>query len=342
MSIPQNRFVTGKRRVSLSQSLNKGMFLRVAISPQKFLSLSLIIFLILSFAICFAQPDIEKNEIAGELFGAPVPIGNYYFAKKVVLSFNAKWRGIPQTEEELEDLVWQELLFSYEAFRRGIKATDTEVNEQIDKILKSEKVEFNWKQDTKAFKEWVEEKLRMSLETFRNQIEHLVKLEKLRQQVLDSIEPEVTEEEAYQKFLNEYNTLSVELIRFDELEEAERFYKEIKENPGIWAGRKEKEPESFKRPGFVALDFLIHMWGFKKEDAYKMIEMQEGSFYPPAPIYKGYAVFKILKIRKAEPREFDKRRESYFGKMRMIKKHEGFKDWAKQLKEQANIKVFIK
>lgn len=308
------------------------------------LLIAFIISSILSFTPCFAQQKTEENKIAGEFFGVPVPIGNYYFAKRVVLSFGANWRGSPQTEEELEDLVWQELLFSYEAFRRGIEVTDEEVNVEVDKILKAEKVDFNWRQDTNAFKKWVEEKLQEPVELFRNQIEHLVKLEKLRQQVLDSIEPEVTEEEAYQKFLDEYNSLGVELIQFDdsEIEEAKKIYEEALSNPEAWEKKKQEDLKSFKDlKGPYALDFLIHLWGFKREDAYAMIDMKEGDFYKPSPIYKGYGVFKIASTRKADPGEFEKRRDSYFEKLRMIKKYEGFKEWAERLKEQANIKVFI-
>lgn len=308
-------------------------------------SLNLLTIFIILLAIdlipCFAQQDIKKNEIAGELFGVPVPVGNYYFAKRVVLTFNAGWRGIPQNEEELEDLVWQELLFSYEAFRRGIKVTDEEINERIDEILKSEKVDFNWKEDTTAFKNWTEEKLQEPLELFRNQVKHLITLGKLRQQVMDSIEPEVTGEEAHRKFLDEYNTLSLELVEFDGQKEAEKFFSEIKLYPELWDKKREKEPKAFKKPGFVALDFLMHMWGLRREDVYKMIDMQVGDFYAPAPIYKGYGVFKILEIRKADPDEFEKRRDDYFEKLKMIKKYEGFKRWAESLKEKANTKVFI-
>ncbi len=289
----------------------------------------------------FSLAQEKDNKIAGEFFGIPVSLDNYYFAKRVVLTFNAKWRGIPRTERELEDLVWQELLFSYEAFRRGIEVTDKEINDEIDKILKEEKVEFSWRDDVEEFKKWTEEKLKESVELFRNQVEHLVKIEKLRQQVLDSIKPDVTEQEAYQKFLDEYNTLSVELIQFDNLQEAQSFYRKISKNPEVWQQRKKQEPKIFKRPGFVALDFLIHMWGFHRDDAYKMIESQVNTFYPPAPIYKGYAVFKILQIRRANTEEFAKRRDYYFRKIENIKKYEGFKKWAKELKESAHIKILI-
>ena len=296
------------------------------------------IFSILGFSPCFAQED---DKIAGEFFGVPVPMNNYKFAKGVVVRLNAKWRGTPQNEEELEDLVWQELLFSYEAFNRDIEATREEIEEEIDKILKSDKVQFNRKEDKEAYQNWVEEKLKESVVAFEQQIEHLIKLEKLRQQVLDSIEPGVTEKEAYQKFLDEHNTLSVELLQFEDLQAAQKFYKQVTAKPARWERRRKKEPNDFKRPGFVALDFLIHMWGFRREDAYRMMDMNAEEFYHPAPIYKGYAVFKILEIRKANTEEFAKRKDYYFEKIRTIKKHEGFKDWVKELREKANIKVFI-
>jgi len=300
------------------------------------------IFSILGFSPCFAQED---DKIAGEFFGVPVPMNNYKFAKGVVVRLNAKWRGTPQNEEELEDLVWQELLFSYEAFNRDIEATREEIEEEIDKILKSDKVQFNRKEDKEAYQNWVEEKLKESVVAFEQQIEHLIKLEKLRQQVLDSIEPEVSEEEAYQKFLDEYNSLGVELIQFEDsqLQEAQEFYKQVKSKPKLWEEKKEEKQESFRNlKGPYALDFLINLWGFKREDAYKMMDKKVDEFYKPSPIYKGYAVFKIVATRKADPEEFDKRKDYYFDKVKNIKKYQGFKDWAEKLKEQATIKVFIK
>ena len=430
----------------------------------------------------------KGHSYAGEFFGIPVPIGNYYFAKRVVATFNASWRPVPKDKEQLEELTWQELLLSYEAYRRGIQATDEEVDKEIDKIMKQEKVDFDWKKNKDAFDKWIKERLKESPELFRNQIAHLVKLNKLRNEVIESINPEVSEKEAYQKFLDEYNTLSVELVQFDDLKEAEEFYKKLKEplsndrvshlvwedlvlsyeadrrhitiddselkralseffflndirfnwrrdkeklnsylkdNFGMdvetfnkvfsklvivdklrkkihakeeapidwevynkflrrskdfhraysrffnkfkvkdnilrfssfnkakefykkikreenpWDDKKRKQPDLFKRPGFVSLDFLINIWKFKRADAYKMLDYTAGSFYPPSPIYKGYAVFKILKVRKAKDEDFAKRKQYYFDRVKNIKKYQGFKQWLKDLKEKADIKVYI-
>jgi hypothetical protein len=277
----------------------------------------------------------------GEFFGIPVSLGNYYFAKRVVYTFNAKWRPIPQNDQELEDLTWQELILSFEAFRRGIQVDAQERENEIDKILADEKVTFDRNKDKAAYQQWVKEKLDEPSEVFINQVEHLLKLKKLHQQVIDSIEPQVTDQEAYNKFLDEYNTLALELFQFDDTDQASTFYKDITENPGVWDEKAQKEPKELKKPGFVALDFLINMWGLKREDVYAMLEAKPGEFYSPAPIYKGYGVFKIIQIRKAEEKDYQDRKDYYVSKIKTIKKYQGFKDWLKNIKDSCDLKIFI-
>ena len=52
---------------------------------------------------------------------------------------------------------------------------------------------------------------------FENQIRHLLQIQKLRQQVMDSITPSVSLNEAKQEFRNEYNSLSLEVVEFADL-----------------------------------------------------------------------------------------------------------------------------
>ena len=438
-------------------------------------------------------PTVTKNlqpELAGQFFNMPVPMGNYYFAKKIVATFGAPWRGNPKTSEDLEDLTWQELVLSYEAFQRNITVSEDEVQEEVDKTLKADKVEFDREEDVEAYSDWAKEKLNESTEAFENQMKHLLQLRKLRQEVIDSIEPEVTEEEAYKKFLDEYNSLSVELVEIETQEEAQKFYKQalkpvvkkdldkliwdelvltyevfkrsiglsdeerekalvlfirevginfrwqteeekfkewvdekfsvsvdilkervahfavvdklrqnifkaqepdidedktyekfrlknrslsrsfdnffktfkapsdallrlksfkeakkiyksMKREPGFWQDHKRENPTQYRRPGFVALDFLINMWGFERDDAYAMLDIKKNNLYKPATIYKGYGVFKILDVRKAKREKYEERKQYYFDRVASIKKYKGFKDWLEKIKEDANIKVFI-
>lgn len=289
----------------------------------------------------------QEDEIVGTFFGNPVSKGNYYFVLKIVLSFRSPWGSIPNNREQLEKRVWDDLILSYEAHRRQISVDKEEVYAKIGETLKGDKVSFDRIKDPEAYAQWVRETLRESVEMFENQMRHLVQLKKLHKQIMESIDPAVTEEEAFQEFLNENNSLSVELAEFDGLEEAQEFYDKVQKNPDLWKEevkkdrKREKGDRVFRRPGFVALEFLIQVWEFPKKAVFDMIEMETGAIYPPAPIYKGYGVFKILEIRQADESMFSKRRESYFNQLRNRGKYEGFKDWLKKLRIDADLQAYI-
>ncbi|MFH0796406.1 MAG: hypothetical protein V2A65_05030 [Candidatus Omnitrophota bacterium] len=324
------------------------------------------LFLLTSFVHSAETKDKEqkKAEAAGEFFGIPVPISNYYFAQGIIRIFGTRWRGEPKTDQEIEKEVWNELLLSYEAFRRGINVSRTESEEEITKMLKSYNVSFDWKKDPETYTKWAKDTLGYKTDLFENQIEHLLKVEKLRKQVIDSIKVSVTEEEAHQKFLNEYNTLSLELVQSDELKKAQEFYEQVnkdsdyweknqqlceetvKKDTEYWQRNNDKNPGPggvfrFQRPGFVCVEFLMNMWGYPQDAVYRMLELPVGSFYKPVPVYKGYGVSKILEIRKADENEFPKRRQSYYERVEMIKKYEGFPKWLEDLRKSAHIKSYL-
>lgn len=288
------------------------------------------------------DPDlvaIDNSDVAGEFFGIPVSMDNYRFAKAAAMIFGAKWGPEPATHQEREDRVWEDLLLSYEAFRRQVVVEQSELEEEIQKLLQAEKVSFDWRKDKESYDKWVKERLNEPKELFENQLKHLIQLDKLRKQVAEGIEPHVTEEEAYQKYLNQYNTLGVEFVRFDELKEAEAFYKRMK-NPKLWEKEAKKNPKFALRPGFVSLEFLIEIWKIPKTDAYAMLNLPESSVYKPTPVYKGYGVFRTLQKRVAEEGKFPELRASYMEQVKKIKQYEGLKEWIERIKMDAHIKVF--
>ncbi len=284
----------------------------------------------------------QKEDFAGEFagWGIKIPLANYYIIKSAITVFGARWGKTPTTPEELEERTWEQIMLSYEAFRRDIKVEQSEVSEEVNKILKSEKVTFDWKQDRLSYEKWVKEKMGGSVELFENQLKHQIQLEKLRQQVLNTIKPVVTEKEAFQEFLNEYNTLELELAKFDALKDAEDFYKKM-QNPKKWEKEAKKDAKFYQHPGFVSLEFLMDMWKIPKDDLYKMLKMEDNAIYPATPIYKGYGVFRILKKRVAQDTDFPKLKDSYFRQVESIKKYEGLGLWVKQLKVESKIKPYV-
>lgn len=307
--------------------------------------MTVVLFILLSFfstGIVNAQEAKKGPEYIGEIFGVPVPMNNYNFVKSALIIFGNYWGPQPQTAQELEDCVWNDLILSYEAFRRNISPRQEDVEIEITKVLSLEKVDFDWKKDKDSYSKKIKERTGEPVELFENQIRHLTQLRELRKQVMDSIDPAVDENEAYQEFLNEYNTLSVELVQFDNFKGAQDFYNKVKKRAKFWDKEKQIRPDDFKRPGFVSLEFLMDMWKFQKEDAYNMMKMKIGSIYQPSPIYKGYGVFRILEIRQAQEEKYLELKKSYHKQIKTKKKYEGLNVWIKNLKQQANIKFYVR
>ena len=166
----------------------------------------------------------QQENATGTFFGEPVAKANYDFALRTVLSFNTPWGAIPRDREQLERRIWDDLILSYEAHRCQITVDNHELEAQISGMIKNEHGPLNWKNDKQAYESWILEKFGIPIDMFENQIRHLAQLKKFHSEVLDSISPIVTENEAFQEFLNEQNSLSVELAQFKTFEEAKFFY----------------------------------------------------------------------------------------------------------------------
>lgn len=307
--------------------------------------LKLICFFLLLALFCFvpnaySQEGAPQQNYIGEIFKNPVPVNNYNFVRSVLAVFGNSWGPTPQTEQEFQDCAWEQLVLSYEAYRRNITVSQQELEEEITRTLASEKGAFDWKKDKILYTAKVKEKTGEPVELFENQLRHLLQLKKLRAQVMDSFNPEVSDDEAYQEFLNEYNTLGMELVQFDEAKDAEEFYKQVSKRPKSWDKEKKNRPNDFKRPGFVSLEFLMDMWKIPRETAFKMMQMKVNSVHPPSLIYKGYGVFRVLEKREAEVVKYPELKNSYLEQIKSKKKYQSLQDWIKTLKKQADIKIY--
>ena len=276
-------------------------------------------------------------EYVGKFFDLEVPAENYVFIKGGLVLFGNKFGAMPKSLEEEEDCIWEQLLLSYEAHRRGIIVVQEEINNEVQNTLQADKVAFDWRKDKEAYEKWIKEKTNASSVLFENLIRHNLQIQKLREQVMESLTVTVSEKEARQEFLNEHNAISVELVEFSRKKEAQAFYVAAKANPKFWEQEKDKRPADFRRPGFVSLEFLMDIWMFPKDDLYRMIRMNIGSFYPPIHIYKGYGVCRILEVRPAETKEFKGLKDSYYAQLRERKKYAGLGEWFEGLKRQAKI-----
>jgi hypothetical protein len=304
--------------------------------------------IILAFAaVVYAQgttpaPSSDEEPV-GEFaaFNVKVPRGNYLFVKSAILLFGSRWGVQPANDAEMIDKIWEDLLLSFEAYRRGITVEDKEINDEIAKTLQNEKVDFDWQKDPAAYAAWLKKKTGEPPELFANQIRHLMQLDKLRRQIMASIKPTVTEAEALQEFRNEYNTLSVELAQFDKADDAAAFYAKVKKNAKLWDQELKSNPTLFRKPGFVSLEFLREMWKLPEPDLYRMMKLSLGSIYQPIPIYGGKTgVCRIMEKRPAKDADFPGVKASYFQQLETRKKYDGMNTWIKQFKQEAQIKAY--
>lgn len=329
------------------------MMCKVQASGRNCLQLVLCcIFLCLFACAIFAQEQIIKKDQAkeerskeepqyiGRFFDVQVPLSNYLFVKGVLMVFGVRGGLQPATPEEQEKMIWDELLLSYEAFRRGITVNQDEVNAEIGRILQEGKAGFDWKNNKEAYEKWLKEKAGVPVELFENQIRHLLQIQSLKKQITENIHPAVAERDAYHEFLNEHNSLSVELVEFTKKEDADKFFRSAKTNPDFWSKEKSRRPGDFKPIGMVSLEFLMDIWKFPKAAVYRMMKMKKGSVHPPERIYKGYGVFKVMETLPARKEDFPKLKNSYYEQIRMRKRYEGFGVWFEDLKKRANIIIY--
>jgi hypothetical protein len=281
----------------------------------------------------------EPSQAAGELFGVPVSMDNYRFAKAAASIFSGRGGRDVSTLEDLEERTWEDLLLSYEAYRRQVAVPQEKLEEELDKLLKAEKVTFDRKKDKAAYEKWTQDTVHVPATLFENMLKHLMQLQMLRDQVRESFDPPVTDDEAKQKYINEYNTLELELVQFDDEATARAFYEKMK-SPKQWDKKGKKDPKFSKKTGFVSFEWLIDAWKIPKKDCYAMLDLPENSVYPPTPIYKGYAVFRTIKKRAADPAEFPAKREEYLKRVKSVKQYQELNKWFEQLKKDANIKRF--
>ncbi|MFH1397866.1 MAG: hypothetical protein ABIH27_04885 [Candidatus Omnitrophota bacterium] len=282
---------------------------------------------------------IFYNIFAGEFvgWGIKVPADNYIFVKNTILAFANKRSSLVASDEELEDQIWEQLLLSFEAFRQGIYVEPKELEDRITKVLDGYKINFNWKQNRNAYMIWVRDNLKEPVEVFENQLRHFIQLDKLRQRVVESIKPEISEDEIRQDFRNENNIIGLELVQIEDLKRAQDFYAKMKD-PGLWEIKAKDDPNFSQRLGFVAFKYLIDTWKIPSEDLYRMIKMEDNTIYPPTPIYKGYGVLRILKKKVADENDFTKVRDRYYKNAQIFKKYEGLSAWIQKLKEEAMIR----
>ena len=283
------------------------------------------------------SPGAAEAQVAGYIFDVPVPASNYYFAKRVAYLFPRPWEERMSVEER-ERAVWEALILSYEAFRRGITVSDAELEQRINAVLKNQQQSFTKTQDPAAYSDWVKQTLHEGVEVFENQMRYLLQIDKLKDQVRASLPVTVTEEEMQQEFLNEKHHVGGEMVAFDTKDEARACYERVKD-PAAWEASKAKGELQVKPVSLMTLEAYMDLWGIPKDQLYAFHAMDLGSVGAPMPFGKQWCVYRLLDKRTGNLEDFPKEREAYRRQLTARKQYEALKQWVEQLKVSARLRV---
>lgn len=292
----------------------------------------------------YAEEKTIKIEAIGEAFGAPVTKEEFLYYYKTASIFTRsgdkeKKEG-ERSDEERRQEAWQNLIFNQEAKSLGINVDKEELQEQIKRLVAEKDVQYG----TEKYAVWVSSTFGEDVKTFEQRIGDLIRINKLMKLKMDP-EVTVTEEEMKEKFLNQYNSFESEYILFGSEKEAKEFAEQAKKNPRLWKDTyDQKKPLGQKGASWInimSLEALIDLWKIPKEDAYRILESNEGDFIA-ARNYYGDVVFRLLFKRKADLKEYDEKKQEYYRKMlTQSKKYKIAKDYFDDLFKRASYRDYV-
>lgn len=297
---------------------------------------------LVAFACCgmLSAAAASAEEIAGEIFGQPVSLNNYYFAKRVALMFPRPWGAPDLTGQALEDFVWEQLLLHYASYQRGIQATDDELEVMVNELLRNHGQSVSRRGNPEAYRRWVNETLGIEPDALENQVRYLIQIRKLNDQILQEQRVTVTEAEMQQEFLNEQHHVGGEMVAFDTKEAAEAFYQTVREGSS-WDAMEASGAHQVRPVSLMTLEAYIDLWSIPKAQIEALHALELGSVGAPMPFGKQWCVYHLLEKRVGDVREFPARRESYFQQVQSKKKYQAQQQWIRDFKASASLKILV-
>ena len=242
----------------------------------------------------------------GELFGQPVLANDFDFALKTTGIFSMS-NTEPKNDDERRAEAWKHLLFLHEADKRGIVITRAQIESELTRLLAEKNIAYG----SYNYQEFIKQTFGEDSTTFERRMEELLKVKKLFETLMNPPKPVITDKDAKQKFMNQYNSMNSEFVNFPTKAEAETFYKNTTAKK--WDEAKKKDPKFATPTGHIALEALIDLWKVPTEDAYRMHALAIGKIASPTPMYKGYGVFRITEKKNADMKDYtEKKKQEYF------------------------------
>lgn len=278
----------------------------------------------------------SSPKVVGQVFGQPVSGEEFDSALKTVSIFSTSPKEA-STEEEKRQEAWKHIIFLREAQTRNVTISPEDFDKEISRLLQEKSV----KRGSLVYFDWVEKNFGEDAKTFEARLENLMRAQKLLHDIMNPAPPKIKEEDAKQKYLNQYNSMATEFVNFPTLEEAQKFYKEttIKK----WDEEKLKNAKFSTPTGHISLEAVIDLWKVPTEDAYRIHAMKIDQISSPAKMYKGYGVFRLKEKKDADPKLYDeKKKKEYIKTLEQIYYYENSQKIVQDIIRRADLKDYQK
>jgi hypothetical protein len=127
----------------------------------------------------------KEGRYAGEAFGSPVTFQEYNQFYRSTQLFMPSEKPL-DNPDLLRDYTWQNIIYSREAKRTGVKITDAEVREEIANILKQQGL---LSPTTEQYKIWLTRTLHLSPREFEEGLREFIRIQKLLRTQIASFAP---------------------------------------------------------------------------------------------------------------------------------------------------------
>ncbi len=287
-----------------------------------------------------AEPrKFTEADVVGEVFDRPVKNGEFFYHFKTASLFSRTGKT-DRSEDETRQEAWHNLVLRQGADELGLTVSAEELEGEINRLVSQKGIEYG----TTDYGVWVVTQMQDNVDTFERRIEDLLLINKLMKLKADA-DVTVTDEEMYQKFLNQYNSFESEYIFFPTVEEAQEFLKKVKKDRSLWKKTfDEKASEGQKGATWInvmSMEALIDLWKIPKDDAYRIHGMEEGDF-TVAKFYYGDAVFRLLRKRDADLSKYDDKKKEYYRKsMTKARKYRISKEYFDDLYGRAKPRDYV-
>ncbi|MBI2871392.1 MAG: peptidylprolyl isomerase [Candidatus Omnitrophica bacterium] len=281
----------------------------------------------------------KGSEIVGEVFGQPVTQAEFDYHFTNATRISRRGRGF-DTEEARRAEAWNYLIYMREIGRLGLEVDAAELESELKNLLSEQGLE----RGSERYRLWVREMFNEDALTFENRLRDVLKIEKYTSAPIDP-DVSVTEDEIKQKHLNQQSSFEVEYMMCATPEGAEELRKKMAADPSPWkeaytAARDKDGQKGASWINTMSIEAMIDLWKIPKDDSYRILDAELGSFIAGQNIY-GPCVFRLLSKRVGTVERYDDaKREQLRQALVHQKKHEKRKQYLAALVAGAGVRDY--